>query len=370
VLAEQRRLSDRLERDPIRFLAPERELEPKLDHVRELLSDLVGIASNDMAFVRNATDGVNAVVRSLSLQPSDEIVITNHGYNACNNAVRFATERVGAVTRVANIPFPISDSREAVDAIASELSDRTRLILVDHVSSSTGLVFPVETIIAMAHKQGVRVMIDGAHAPGMMPLNLTALNPDYYTANHHKWLCGPKASGFLYVRSNFQDEVHPTVISHGFNRSRPNRSRFLGEFDWMGTHDPTPLMSMPAAIEFLNSLFPGGINELMETNRELALQSRDVLCDALKINPPSPDEMIGSLVSVPLNGMDLKAGENLGRELYNRHQIEVPIFSGVSNSIEKTESIPYLRVSLQVYNHIEQVERLAKILCQYSVNQT
>ncbi len=212
VLEEQTRLREQLERDPIAFLAPERQLEPKLDETRRVLSNLVGAEPRDLVFVRNATDGVNAVLRSFPLRSGDEVVITNHGYNACNNAVRFATERVGAVTRIAQVPFPIQDPQEVVAAIGNTLSDRTRLLVVDQVTSSTGLVFPVERLVELAHGRGVRVMIDGAHGPGMVPINLRELDADYYTANHHKWLCAPKASGFLYVRPDFQREVHPTCL--------------------------------------------------------------------------------------------------------------------------------------------------------------
>jgi isopenicillin-N epimerase len=359
VLQAQRRLQDALERDPIRFLAPERELEPKLDHVRAVLSELVAAPASDLAFVHNATDGVNAVVRSMSLVEGDEIVVTNHGYNACNNAAQFAADRSGAKIRVAKIPFPLADSEQVVRAIETEFSDRTRLVLVDHITSPTGLVFPIEKIVASAHADGIRVLVDGAHAPGMVPIDLQKIDADYYTANHHKWLCAPKASGFLYVRREFQDEVRPTVISHAANRPRPRRSRFLAEFDWNGTFDPTPLLSVPHAIKFLGSLFPGGVIELMSANRQLALEARRVLCDALQIEPPSPAEMIGSLVAVPLPPSPSQPTDELDPlqvALYNAHRFEVPVFAGPE---QKTR---LLRVSLQAYNHIGQIERLADVL--------
>ena len=361
VLEEQTRLREQLERDPIAFLAPERQLEPKLDETRRVLSNLVGAEPRDLVFVRNATDGVNAVLRSFPLRSGDEVVITNHGYNACNNAVRFATERVGAVTRIAQVPFPIQDPQEVVAAIGNTLSDRTRLLVVDHVTSSTGLVFPVERLVELAHGRGVRVMIDGAHGPGMVPINLRELDADYYTANHHKWLCAPKASGFLYVRPDFQREVHPTIISHAYNRPRPGRSQFVAEFDWMGTHDPTPILALPAAIKFLDTLREGGLTRHMQLNRRLALESQAVLSDSLAITPPCPSEMIGSLVTVPLNHLNRALGEALGRKLYEEHRIEVPIFAGVTNAQDADES-PYLRVSLQAYNHLGQIERLARLL--------
>ncbi len=359
VLAAQRKFQDALERDPIRFLGPERELEPKLDHVRGVLARLVGAPECDMAFVRNATDGVNAVLRSLPLCADDEIVVTDHGYNACCNAARFVAQRCGGRVRVARVPFPIQDEDQVLAAIEAELSNRTRILLVDHVTSPTGLVFPIERIIRAAHRRDIRVLVDGAHAPGMLALDLPAIDADYYTANHHKWLCAPKASGFLYVRRELQAEVRPTVISHAANRPRPGRSRFLAEFDWNGTFDPTPLLALPAAIEFLASLDPNGIDGLMSANQRLAIEARRVLCGALRINAPSPPEMIGSLVSVPLPAdrrQSAEEADSFQARLYDRHRIELPIFPG---PIAETR---LLRVSLQAYNDISQIERLAEVL--------
>lgn len=359
VLEAQRQCSDALERDPIQFLAQERELEPKLDHVRGVLSHLVGAPASDLAFVRNTTDGVNAVLRSLPLAKDDEIVITNHGYNACSNAARYVGQRSGATVRVAKVPFPLAHSDEVVGAIESELSNRTRIILVDHVTSPTGVVFPIPQIVRTARARGIRVLVDGAHAPGMVPLDLREIDADYYTGNHHKWLCAPKASGFLYVRPEHQNEVRPTVISHGANCPRPGRSRFLAEFDWVGTYDPTPIMALPAAIEFLASLYPGGINELMSANRMLALEARNRLCSALEIDSPAPGDMIGSLVSVPLPPAANSAGERidpLQTRLYQEYGIELPIFVGPQPNTR------LLRISLQVYNNLEQIKRLCEAL--------
>lgn len=358
VIEAQRQLQDTFEQDPIRFLAVERELEPKLDHVRGVLSELVGAPASDLALVRTATDGVNAVLRSMPLGEHDEIVMTDHGYNACNNAARFVAERCGARTRVAKIPFPLADHDQILRAIERELSERTRLLMVDHVSSPTGLIFPIDRIIKLAHASGVRVLVDGAHAPGMIGIDLRKSAPDYYTGNHHKWLCAPKVSGFLYVRSELQCEVRPTIISHAANRPRPHRSRFISEFDWTGTFDPTPVLSLPYAIRFLDALHAGGIEELMRVNHQLALRSRDLLCDALAIDPPAPSEMIGSMVSVPLpsaGGAPVTDLDPLQIALYEHHRLELPIFPGPADG-------RLLRISLQAYNDIGQVERLCEVL--------
>ena len=347
-----------LERDPIDFLAPERTLLPKLDRVRQLIAKLLNAASDDIVFVRNATEGVNAVLRSFPLQTADEVLITNHGYNACNNAVRFAAERVGAVVTVADVPFPIASPTVVIDAVAKKLTARTRLILIDHVTSPTALLFPVAQIVQLAHGRGIRVMIDGAHAPGMVGVDLQAIDADYYTANHHKWLCGPKTSGLLWVRPQWQSEVRPTVISHGANRMHYGNSRFQAEFNWIGTYDPSPILSMPTAIEFLDGLYPGGLVELMERNRALALIGRQILLDRFSIDPPAPDAMLGSMATIPLPSADSLSEKDVRawqQSLFLRDRIEVPVFKTIGQQT-------CARISAQAYNDQQQYERLANAL--------
>jgi isopenicillin-N epimerase len=348
----------RLERDPIEFLAPERTLLPKLDAVRRRVAAEVGAAAGDIAFVRNATEGVGSVVRSFPLRPGDEVVVTDHGYNACNNAVRYAADRAGANVVVAHVPFPLSGGRRVVEAIAEKLSRRTRLLVVDHVTSPTGLVFPVEEIVRVARHRGARVLVDGAHAPGMIRVDLRRIDPDYYTANHHKWWCGPKTSGFLYVRPEWQAEVRPLVISHGGNRPSYGESRFQAEFNWIGTYDPSPLLAMPTALEFLGGLQDGGLDGLMAANRGLALEARAKLLQTLSVDPPAPVEMIGSMVSLPLphpRGWTAQDTSRLAAELPAKHRIEVPLF-------DFRDGQTLVRVSAQAYNRPEQYERLVEVL--------
>ncbi len=363
VLQTQRQFQDQLEREPIRFLAPERELEPKIDVVRDIVGKLVNAQQQDLAFVRNATDGVNAVLRSFPFRAGDEIVISNHGYNACNNAAQFAAERAGAKLRIAAIPFPLADPIEILEAITAAFSAETRLLLIDHVTSPTALVLPIKQIIEAAHSRGIRVLVDGAHAPGMVEVDLEALDADYYTANHHKWLCAPKVSGFLWVRPELQNEIRPTIISHGANRRRPGRSRFLSEFDWTGTFDPTPLLAVPAAIEFLARLSGSedhyDIRAHMRLIRELTLDARACLLDRLAVEPPAPAEMIGTMLTLPLPAA---ANPNpamidpLQRRLFERYRFELPVFN------EPNLAVRCLRISIQAYNDLDQLERLAQAL--------
>ncbi|TWU47816.1 aminotransferase class V-fold PLP-dependent enzyme [Rubripirellula reticaptiva] len=352
VLEEQRRIRDQLERDPIEFLAPERSLLPRLDAVRAQVARLVGADEADIAWVRNATDGVNAVVRSFPFRSGDNVVVTNHGYNACTNAIRYVADRSGVEVRVVEVPFPISGPTEVVDAIDQVIDSSTRLLLVDHVTSPTGLVFPVKDIVDLAHCRGARVLIDGAHAPGMVPVDLREIDADYYTANHHKWLCGPKVSGFLWTRPEWQSEVRPTVISHAANRPVDGRSRYTSEFDWTGTFDPSPLLATAAAINFLDSLLPGGIVSLMQSNRELAIESRGVLCEALHVDAPAPDSMIGSLIALPIQSSD----EKLQQVFRTKHRFEFPIYPSLKSGTQ------LMRIALQAYNDLDQVQRLAGLL--------
>ena len=372
VLQAQRELINELERDPILYLAPERQLEPKLDEVRVLIAKLVNASASDVAFVRNATDGVNAVLKSFPFCPMDEILITNHGYNACNNAAHYAAEQTGAKVVVAEIPFPLQSNADVLSAVEQQLTSRTRILVIDHVTSPTGMLFPIHEIIALAHSRDVQVLVDGAHAAGMLPLDLTTMAPDYYTANHHKWLCAPKSSGFLYVRSDLQHQVRPNVISHGANQTRPNRSRFHTEFDWTGTYDPSPLLALTTAIPFLESLYPGGLHELYRKNHQKTVLARALLCDAMQVAPPCPDDMIGALASIPLNPShllrhsttNLAPTTQLQQTLRHEHRFELPVFQ-LSSPESEHAARSCMRISIQAYNDVSQVERLARVMTSF-----
>jgi len=304
VLAVQASLREQLERQPIRFFIDE--LESRVDGVRSALAAVTGGAPEDLAFVANATTAVNSVVGSLRLRAGDELLTTSHEYNACKNVLAFAAERAGARVVVADLPFPIDDPAQVTAAMVAAVTPRTRLALIDHVTSPTALVLPVDDIARALSARGVKVLVDGAHAPGMLALDLQALGEagvTAYTGNLHKWMCAPKGAAFLWVRRDHQSEVRPAVISHGANSPRRDRSRFLLEFDWMGTVDPTAVLSVPAAIDFLSGLLPGGLPALQERNRALALRGRDILAAALGARPPAPDSMIGAMASLPLPDM-------------------------------------------------------------------
>ncbi len=360
VLEAQAELRARLEREPVDFMA--REWEPRMDEARLALAAFVGADASALAFVNNATMGVNTVLRSLSFSPGDEILVVDQGYNACHNAARFVAERSGARVVVARAPFPLADPGAVTCAVLEQVTARTRLALVDHVTSATGLVLPIEAIVRGLEAKGVDTLVDGAHAPGMLPLALDGLGAAYYTGNCHKWMCTPKGSAFLYVRRDLQERVHPLVISHGRNAPREDRSRFRLEFDFTGTQDPTAWLVIPDAIRFMGSLLPGGWDELRQRNHALAMRARAMLCEALGIEAPAPESMIGSLATVPLppspDATELPplSVVPIMAALRERHAIEVLA------SVWPASPQRILRVSAQVYNEESQYARLAEAL--------
>jgi isopenicillin-N epimerase len=324
------------------------------------LGEFVGADPDDLAFMPNATTGVNTVLRSLEFESGDEILITDHTYNACRNAAVLAAERSGARVVTASVPFPISAPEEVVTAILDKVGPRTRLLLVDHVTSPTALLFPIESIVQEMAEHGIDTLVDGAHAPGMIPVDIDTIGAAYYTANAHKWMCAPKGAAFLQVRRDRQAGILPTVISHGANSLRTDRSRFRLLFDWTGTTDPTAHLAIPVAIETMASLLPGGWPELMRHNHEQALDARDLLIQALGINPPAPDGMLGSMAAVPVPDASGPHHHfslpDLQERLWENHHIEVPV-----NAWPKWPHL-LLRVSAQIYNQVQQFEHLAGLL--------
>jgi isopenicillin-N epimerase len=361
VLEFQRELRERLERQPVQFFV--RDLEGLLDEARAALAAFVGARGENLVFVPNATSGVNAVLRSLRFERGDELLVIDHEYNACRNALNFAAHSEAARVVVAEVPFPLRSEEEIVEPVLRKVGPRTRLALLDHVTSQTGLIFPIERLVRELAARGVDSLVDGAHAPGMVALDLERLGAAYYTGNCHKWLCAPKTAAFLYVRPDRQQFIRPLTISHGANSLRTDRSRFLIEFGWMGTSDPTAALSVPVALRFMSSLLPGGWPEVMRRNRDLALAGRKALSEALKITSPCPDEFIGSLASAPIpDGASEQPPKSplyldpLQERLLERHRIEVPIIPWPAPPRR------LLRISAQLYNSLPEYQKLAGAL--------
>jgi len=363
VLEEQARLRAHIEAEPVRFIVEE--LEGRQDEVKLRLGEFIGAGPEDLAFVPNATSGVNTVLRSLDLGPSDELLVTDHEYNACRNVLDFVAGRTGATVVVAHIPFPIEDPEQVVEALLSKVSDRTRLALFDNITSATGMVMPVHELVRRLEERGVDSLVDGAHGPGQLDLDLDGLGAAYYTGNCHKWLCTPKGSAILHVRRNRQEQIRPLSISHGANSVRSDRSRFRIEADWTGTHDPTPYLCIPAAIDAMGGLFPGGWDELRARNRALALAGRDALLSAVGGEAPCPDEMISHLATVVLPEDDSPYEghyeDPLQDALLAEYSVQVPVMRWTPLRSR------FIRISAQAYNSPEQYEYLAAALTALAV---
>jgi isopenicillin-N epimerase len=260
-----------MEKEPVLFLV--RELEPLMDAVRTDLGRLIGATLDDLAYVTNATSGVNAVIRSLEFSRGDELLVTTQEYNACRNVLDYVASRTGARVKPIDIPFPIRSSDEVIEIVMRSVTSATRLLLIDHITSQTALIMPVQHIVRELNSRGIDTLIDGAHAAGQIPLDIRAIGCAYYTGNLHKWVCAPIGAAYLYVRSDRREGIHPIVISHGLNSTRTDRSRFHLEFDWPGTFDPTAFLAAGEALRFIPTLVPGGWPEVMRRNHELATSS-------------------------------------------------------------------------------------------------
>ena len=358
VLERQLELRARLEADPTGFFL--RELPALAEAARATLATFVGVETEDLVFVPNATAGVNTVLRSIDLQPGDEIVYTDHEYPACRFAADVIAEAAGARTVMAEIGFPPPSPGDVIAAISDTIGPRTRLVLIDHVTSPTGLVLPVREITEAVHERGVAVLVDGAHAPGMIDLDIASLGVDFYTGNCHKWLCAPKGAAFLWVARNRRDRIRPLAISHGAGAAA-EADRFRAEFDWTGTDDPTARLCVPAAIDTMGAMVPGGWPEVRRRNHALALQARGILCSVMGVDPPAPDEMVGCMAALALPEARREpvgpfAFDPLQDELFERFRIEAPVITWMPGPGR------ILRVSAQLYNCVEDFEILANAL--------
>ncbi len=374
VLDVQREWQDRMEAEPVRFLA--RELHGHLAASRAALGEFVGADPDDLAFVTNATGAVNAVVRSLAFSPGDEILTTDHEYNAVLNVLRHVAKRDGARVVVVGLPFSGRSADDVVERVLGAVTARTRLAVISHVTSPTALVLPVDRLIPSLAERGIDTLVDGAHAPGMLPLDVDRLGAAYYAGNLHKWVCAPKGAAFLHVRRDRQPDVRAGTISHGANSLVGARSRFRLEFDWQGTLDPTAWLSVPAALAFVGGLVEGGWPGAMARTHALTLEARDALVTVLgEDGAATPNEMLGSMTAVtmpedgPLGGPPMADqsspldADPLQTVLFDRFGIELPIVGWPVPAVESTEPIRrVLRVSTALYNDADDIARLVAAL--------
>jgi isopenicillin-N epimerase len=348
-----------MESEPVQFLW--RRYEERLEPARSAVARFVGAKPADLVFVTNATTGVNAVLNSVKLRPGDELLTTDHDYNACHNVLAATAKRTGARVVIARVPFPLSSPDQALEAILAAVTRRTKLVLIDHVTSNTALLLPVAQIIRELEARGVDTVLDGAHAPGMVPLNIPTLAPAYYTANLHKWVCAPKGAAFLWARPDKQASLQPAVISHGNNTHRAGYSAYQDRFDWAGTFDPSAWLCAGAAIDWMSKLHRDGWAGIQKANHELAVRARELLCQRLQVERCCPDAMLGAMATIPMPAR-FQGRSRAGKidaeqlQLYDRFRIEVP-FVRMGKPQRR-----YFRISAELYNSIQEYEYLATAL--------
>jgi isopenicillin-N epimerase len=353
----QRELQRRLESDPVRFF--KNDLEIYSDDAREAIGRFVNVSAADLALVPNGTFAVATVLNNLDLSAGDEIMVTDHEYMATFNELGKICTRTGAVVKVVKIPFPDVTREFVVDAVVGAMGERTKLVMVSHITSASSLIMPVEEIVEAAKARGIDTFLDGAHTPGQIALDIGAIDPTWYAASCHKWLASPKGTGFVYASPNRQGGFVPMVLSCRVHESRDERKAFLCDFDYTGTNDYSGNLVIPVAIEHLGAQLPGGWDELRKRNHDLIMEGARIVCKAIGVEQRVPESMIGSMVSIPLPGTCEAGslhGEGLWDRLYLNHGLQVPVWDlpGVCDRM--------MRVSSQLFNRIEDYERLGAAL--------
>lgn len=348
-----------IERDPVAFLVEELPL--RLQHVRSVLGELVGAQPAQLAFVPSTTYGLNELMVGMAplLPPGSEVLLSDHGYNATANLVSHAAQKRGWTLRTVPLPLPLEDPLQVVQAFRQRLSSATRLLLVDHITSPTALVMPIAHLVQLAREHGALVILDGAHGPGSVPLDLDSLQPDAYVGNLHKWLCCPRGSAFMWLREPLLQQLRPLVISHGANAAaHPEISRFHQEHDWLGTFDPSPWLALPQALQLLAQGDSNGLALLMNRHHALALEAQADLLDDLGATPIAAAESQAAMVALPLPPVHQLDGAVLQQQLKYRG-IQVPV---IPLQPYCRNALQFLRVSYFAYNNLSDVKALAAAL--------
>lgn len=338
-----------LERQPVEFLG--RRFTGLMSEARAALGAYLGAAPENLVYVTNATVGVNIVARSLNLGPGDEVLATDHEYGACDRAWRFLAGRRGFTYINQPIPAPIPSPQYMLDMLWRGVTSKTRVIFLSHITSPTAITFPVDQICARARQAGILTVVDGAHAPGQIPLALDTLGADFYTGNLHKWLCAPKGAGFLYARPQAQALLEPLVVSWGWQSETPGASPFIDQHEWIGTRDIAAFLSVPAAIQFQKEHAWEDVSEschrlLSDFRAQMATVTKQ---DALHPDSPAFYRQM-SAFALPAH-TDLPT---LKARLYDDHRIEVPLIAWNGRKL--------MRVSVQGYNTRRDLNRLLRAL--------
>ncbi len=344
VRAAQRDWQDQMERQPSRFMST---VYPSaIRDAADALGSFLNAKGNDIAFVDNATTGCNAVLRSIEIRPDDEVLVLSHAYGAVRNTVRFVTEQCGGRITEARLPFPDPTEDGLLQAVTDAITPRTRIAVIDHVTSGSAIVLPVQRIVAALHSAGVQVLIDGAHAPGQIDLDLSAIDADWYVGNCHKWLCAPKGCAFLHARPDAQSGLHPGTISHGYGQG------FLAEFDWTGTTDPSRFLAIKSAIDFHQRL---GGSTMRLRNKTLAAQGAELVAQRLNTQVATKGAVAGAMATIRLPVDDPTATHALAL----RRRL---MAAGTDAPVHVLDGAIWLRLSAFAYNELDDYSKLADIV--------
>lgn len=349
VFEEYQRWQLELESQPVEFLG--RRFEDLMRGARAALGRYVGAHRDDLVYVPNATTGLNVVARALALRPGDEVLGTDHEYGALDRTWRFVCARRGATYLNQPVPLPVSSADQVIDAVWSGVTPRTRVLFVSHVTSPTALILPVTELLQRCREVGIVTVVDGAHSPGQVPLNLDALGADFYVANLHKWALAPKGAAFLHARREVQHLLEPLVVSWGWASERPGPSRFVDEQQWQGTRDPAAYLAVPAAIRFMAERDWPCVQDRCHALLREARQAVERLTGLAPICPDSP-EWYAQMAAFPLpvRGTARAQADVLRRRLYYEYRIEVPVIAWGGRL--------FARVSIQAYNTEADVQAL------------
>lgn len=337
-----------LERQPVEFLS--RRFGGLMRKARAALASFCGAETDDLVYVPNATTGLNVVARSLPLGPGDEVLSTDHEYGALDRTWRFVCAKLGARYVRQPVSLPIASAEQVVQAIWSGVTPRTRVLFMSHITSPTAIVLPVRELIRRARAAGIITVIDGAHAPGQVPLDLQALDADFYSGNCHKWMMAPKGVAFLYARRDKQALLEPLVVSWGWESEKPGPSRFVDHHEWTGTRDIAPFLAVPAAIQFMRD---HDWSRVRRACHELVRYARQKITDLTGLPPITPDapEWFAQMAALPLPPGDAQA---LQGRLYDEFAVEIPIIVWNEQRL--------VRISIQGYNTEADVDALVDAL--------
>jgi isopenicillin-N epimerase len=359
VLEKQQQYQKEMEAEAIEFYIDN--LPNLLNESKTALANFVGTSTHNIVFTQNTTTGVNTILKSIIGREGDEWLTTNHGYGACVHALKHYAAKNKCEVVVAAVDYPVKTEEDMIAAIEKSITPKTTIALIDYVTSASAIIFPVKKIIELLHSKGIKVIIDAAHCPGMIDFSIDDLQPDFFIANCHKWICSPKGSAFIYVAPEHQQMISPLVISHYNDSQVGEAAHWSNQFMWDGTHDYSAYICVKEALEHLPTLHQDGWAGIKKHNRELAFTAATKIAEALKVQLPAPKELLGSIINIPMpNGETPEKffhhNQALKNKLFKRYNVEVPVF------LFPKAPQQWMRISAQLYNSMEQYDYLIECL--------